>query len=79
MSVGTSGPFVFANPDPQAQPLHDALGDLPRGSCPTGLDVDSLHFNRRVHYPIQANWKIALENYLECYRCPAQPCRASSR
>ncbi len=69
VSVGTWGPFVFANPDPQAQPLREALGDLPEVVAEHGLDVDSLRFNRRVHYPIQANWKIALENYLECYHC----------
>lgn len=34
-----------------------------------GLDVESLRINRRVHYEIRANWKIALENYLECYHC----------
>jgi phenylpropionate dioxygenase-like ring-hydroxylating dioxygenase large terminal subunit len=69
VSVGTWGPFVFANPDPQAEPLHDALGDLPEVVAEHGLDVDSLRFNRRVRYQIQANWKIALENYLECYHC----------
>jgi Rieske 2Fe-2S family protein len=26
------------------------------------------------HFPVQANWKLALENYLECYHCkPAHP------
>jgi phenylpropionate dioxygenase-like ring-hydroxylating dioxygenase large terminal subunit len=29
---------------------------------------------RRVSYPIEANWKLAVENYLECYHCaPAHP------
>ena len=34
-----------------------------------GLDVDALRFHHRVEYEIRANWKIALENYLECYHC----------
>jgi choline monooxygenase len=34
-----------------------------------GLDVDGLRFHHRVHYEINANWKIAIENYLECYHC----------
>jgi choline monooxygenase len=70
VSVGTWGPFVFANPDPRAGPLSDALGDLPRVVAEHGLDVGGLRMHRRVHYEIQANWKIALENYLECYHCP---------
>jgi phenylpropionate dioxygenase-like ring-hydroxylating dioxygenase large terminal subunit len=69
VSVGTWGPFVFANPDPQAEPLSTALGDLPRVVAEHGLDVDSLRFKLRSPYEIRANWKIALENYLECYHC----------
>ncbi len=34
-----------------------------------GLDVDSLVFHSRVPYSLDANWKIAVENYLECYHC----------
>jgi choline monooxygenase len=70
VSVGTWGPFVFANPDPAALPLADALAELPEVVAEHGLDVDSLRAHRRVHYEIRANWKIALENYLECYHCP---------
>jgi phenylpropionate dioxygenase-like ring-hydroxylating dioxygenase large terminal subunit len=70
VAVGTWGPFVFANPDPGAPPLHEALSELPAVVADHGLDVDALHHHRRVHYEIRANWKIALENYLECYHCP---------
>jgi phenylpropionate dioxygenase-like ring-hydroxylating dioxygenase large terminal subunit len=69
VAVGTWGPFVFVNPDPDAEPLGDALGDLPAVVADHGLDIGALHFHRRVHYEIRANWKIALENYLECYHC----------
>ncbi len=70
VAVGTWGPFLFANPDPGAEPLAQALGDLPGVVTEHGLDVGELRINRRVHYQINANWKIALENYLECYHCP---------
>ena len=70
VAVGTWGPFIFANPDPHAEPLSNVLGDLPTVVAEYGLDVDSLKFNRRVRYEIKANWKIALENYLECIHCP---------
>ena len=69
MAAGTWGPFVFVNPDAEAAPLEEALGDLPEIVAGRGLDVDALRFHRRVEYEIRANWKIALENYLECYHC----------
>ena len=68
--VGTWGPFVFVNPDLGAPPLEDTLGDLPQIVQDGGLDVDALTFHQRVEYSLQANWKIAVENYLECYHCP---------
>ena len=34
-----------------------------------GLDVDELRFHRRRPYSLEANWKVAVENYLECYHC----------
>ena len=46
-----------------------ALGDLPEVVAENGLDVDALRFHHRVAYEISANWKIAIENYLECYHC----------
>jgi choline monooxygenase len=70
VAVGTWGPFVFANVDPDAEPLEAVLDDLPEVVAAHGLDVSALRFRRRFHYEIRANWKIALENYLECYHCP---------
>jgi phenylpropionate dioxygenase-like ring-hydroxylating dioxygenase large terminal subunit len=69
LPVGTWGPFVFVNPDPAAAPLSDALGDLPEVVAASGLDLDGLRFHSRVTYSLAANWKIAAENYLECYHC----------
>jgi phenylpropionate dioxygenase-like ring-hydroxylating dioxygenase large terminal subunit len=63
------GPFVFVNPDPEAPPLAEALGDLPAVVADNGLEVERIRFHHRVRYEIAANWKIALENYLECYHC----------
>ena len=34
-----------------------------------GLDLDALSFHERVSFSLGANWKIAVENYLECYHC----------
>jgi phenylpropionate dioxygenase-like ring-hydroxylating dioxygenase large terminal subunit len=69
VSVGTWEHFVFVNPDPGAPPLEEALGDLPEVMADGGVDLARMRFDRRVPYEIRANWKIAIENYLECYHC----------
>src|SRR3954468_9626184 len=68
-SVGTWGPFVFVNPDPDAEPLADQLGVLP-AILAREIDVDTIEFHSRVEFGANANWKIVVENFLECYHCP---------
>lgn len=63
VAVETWGPFVFASPEPEA-PLAEALGDLPEA-----LDLEGLAFHERAAWPVEANWKVVLENFLECYHC----------
>ena len=69
-SVETWGPFLFVNPDPDAAPLAETLGDLPAIVASSGVDFSNLRFHSHGEWPIEANWKVALENYLECYHCP---------
>ena len=47
----------------------DALGEVPELLARAGTDVDELVFRERTTYALAANWKIAVENYLECYHC----------
>jgi len=68
LAVDTWGPFVFVNPDPDTAPLADALGDIPARLAEI-LDVDALEFRFRTQFELDANWKIACENFLECYHC----------
>jgi len=70
ISVGTWGPFVFANPDPHAAPLEEWLGEIPAIVARSGLDVGALRFHSHHEWPIDANWKVVMENFLECYHCP---------
>jgi choline monooxygenase len=70
VSVATWGPFVFVNPDPDAAPLEAALGDLPEIVARSGLDVGAIRFHSHHEWPIEANWKVVMENFLECYHCP---------
>jgi choline monooxygenase len=68
-SVDTWGPFLFVNPDPEAPPLTETLGMLPE-ILARDLDVSELRFHSRVEFGANANWKIVVENFLECYHCP---------
>jgi choline monooxygenase len=67
--VDTWGPFVFVNPDAEAAPLAETLGELPELVAASGLDLDALRFLERSTSAYEANWKVCCENYLECYHC----------
>jgi choline monooxygenase len=69
LAIDTWGPFVFVNPDRDAPPLTSALGRVPELVADI-LDVDALEFRFRTEFELAANWKIACENFLECYHCP---------
>lgn len=67
--------FVFFNLDPAAPRLADIAGDLA-----TDIAAETPEFDRLVPAapgpprPIQANWKVVLDNFHECYHCgPAHP------
>jgi choline monooxygenase len=65
VQVDTWGPFVFVNADLEAAPLGESLGALPEL-----VDPSTLVFRERATMELDANWKVAVENYLECYHCP---------
>jgi phenylpropionate dioxygenase-like ring-hydroxylating dioxygenase large terminal subunit len=69
--VDTWGPFVFVNPDGEAPPLAETLGELPELVASAGLDVEAIRHHHRAESELDANWKIVCENYLECYHCAA--------
>jgi len=69
--IATFGPFVFANASAAGGPsLAEVVGDLAAVLAGVGLDLDGLRRRQRFGYTLPANWKIHLENYLECYHCP---------
>jgi choline monooxygenase len=69
VKVESYGPFVFVNPDLDAAPLSEALGAVPARIERSGVDLASLRLRRTVDWECKANWKNAIENYLECYHC----------
>jgi choline monooxygenase len=61
--------LVFANLDPQARPIGESLGELPRQAEKfpfTGMKL----FERRT-YDMKCNWKTYVDNYLEGYHLPS--------
>ena len=63
------GAVRVRQPRPEAAPLAEHLGDLPRLVAEGGVDVDALEFHQRAEAEYDANWKVCVENYLECYHC----------
>ena len=67
--------FVFFNLDPAATPLADIAGDLATDIKSTTPEFDRLvPTSSSPSRPIEANWKVVLDNFHECYHCgPAHP------
>ena len=61
--------LIFVNLDPDAPPLLDALGDLPRQAVKFPFAHMKL-FERRT-YDMKCNWKTYVDNYLEGYHLPS--------
>src|SRR5262249_8543316 len=72
VSVDEWGPFVFLNADPHATPLAEHLGALPDELAKLGMDLGAVADQRNsrvVDAFLECNWKVAVENSLECYHC----------
>jgi choline monooxygenase len=67
--VETWGPWVFVTLDAHSAPLAQTLGRLPDIIAGSGIVLDELEFHGRTDWQARANWKVMLENYLECYHC----------
>jgi len=70
-----AGRFVFFNLDPDARPLAEQAGDLAAELQEEIVAFDRLELRRETWSgSMNANWKVAVDNYLECYHCrPAHP------
>jgi choline monooxygenase len=73
VSVAAWEPFVFLNADPRAKPLAEHLGDVPELVARLGIDMPAVALDRNtkvVDAILECNWKVAVENSIECYHCP---------
>ena len=64
--------MIFVNFDPNPVSFDPIAQDLAAPLAPYQLDRAKVA--HRKNYPITSNWKLAVENYCECYHCaPAHP------
>jgi choline monooxygenase len=61
---------IFAHPDPNAPPLADANPALEVFGADAAFDLGAHHPFRTQSFDIPANWKLVLDNAVECYHCP---------
>jgi Rieske 2Fe-2S family protein len=59
--------WAFVNPSGDAPPLLEHLGDL--GNHVRDHEPERLLVGAEHRYVVESNWKIAHENYHECYHC----------
>jgi len=57
--------FICASAD--APPIDDGIAQLDPLMVP--FAAERMKIVHTAHYPVPANWKLAVENYMECYHC----------
>jgi phenylpropionate dioxygenase-like ring-hydroxylating dioxygenase large terminal subunit len=61
--------FIFVNLDPAAISLKEETGALEAEIRHYVPRIDDMVFTLRQDYEIKANWKVVVDNFLECYHC----------
>ena len=61
--------LVFANSDSSARPLREQASELLDDLRALAPDLPYLKFVHRTQATLEANWKVAIENFSECYHC----------
>ena len=59
--------MIFVNCKPDAPDFEPAMDKIAPGLTP--YDLPNAKVAHAQIYKVEANWKLALENYLECYHC----------
>ncbi|MEM7321821.1 MAG: aromatic ring-hydroxylating dioxygenase subunit alpha [Actinomycetota bacterium] len=68
--LDTMAGFLFANLDPDALSLAETLPGIEAELLALAPDAAARTLTARRTHVIGANWKLAVENYNECYHCP---------
>ncbi|MGB8689367.1 MAG: aromatic ring-hydroxylating dioxygenase subunit alpha [Microcoleus sp.] len=61
--------MIFVNLNPEAKPLSLQSGELAREILQYAPDLETLTHSYRLTYRVKGNWKIVVDNFLECYHC----------
>ena len=61
--------LVLINLDPDARPFAEQMAGLEDEIRQYLPRVDELGFAQRDTYQVDANWKVLVDNFLECYHC----------
>jgi phenylpropionate dioxygenase-like ring-hydroxylating dioxygenase large terminal subunit len=69
--TGVWGGFVFINPDPNAEPLQDFLGELPDHFEGAGHDLGKRWKQVHVCAELSVNWKVIQEAFIEAWHVNA--------
>jgi phenylpropionate dioxygenase-like ring-hydroxylating dioxygenase large terminal subunit len=70
VQVELFGPLVFVNPDVEAPSFAETFPELRELVAESGVDLDEVEFRGHREWDSPVNWKLGVENYLECYHCP---------
>ena len=62
--------LVFVNLDADARDLAQTIGPIFDDIADLGLEPAKFRLGKVVDYPLNTNWKIAIDNFVECYHCP---------
>ena len=69
LRTGLWGPFLFVAVSDDAPGFTEWIADIPDRVVAAGIDVDTMEFHSRATSDLDANWKVCVENFLECYHC----------
>jgi len=62
--------FIFVRLEEREDDFDEKFGGFFEELNRTLPNLSRMRFVRRYKEPVQCNWKIMVENYLECYHCP---------
>ncbi|MFF0160455.1 aromatic ring-hydroxylating dioxygenase subunit alpha [Streptomyces sp. NPDC005263] len=57
------------NPPPFDEVVQDVVARLGDTESIEHYDMENLQVGRRIVYDVKANWKLIVENFMECYHC----------
>jgi phenylpropionate dioxygenase-like ring-hydroxylating dioxygenase large terminal subunit len=68
VNLSIQDPFIFVNLDPHAAPIEETVESMFNEN--DSYQLGTLKKAHTIQYTIKANWKLVVDNFLECYHCP---------